>query len=453
MAAAVALAICATPAAARTVELDGHRVDVPAGWPVYRLAEHPRMCVRMDRRAVYLGHPGPSQSCPSQAIGRQRAILLDPGAGAGAGASAVGPPMAETPAASGEEYTGLGFDACAAPSSRAMAAWEGSPYRAVGVYIGGLNRACSQPNLTEEWVSEQVAEGWHLIPTYVGLQAPTSACTSCAKLSPTLASVQGIAAARDAVADAQAIGMGPGSPIYFDMEAYTRTSSATKATLTFLGAWTDQIHALGYTSGVYSSSASGIADLADQVGEEYSLPDDLWFANWNGNRNALDPYIPTTAWTAHQRIHQYRGGHDETWGGTTINIDNNFVEGATFGAATVPPPLPPLTVRRVKPDRGTVSVWVRCGWAEGESCPGQIILRTQARLPLRARPGVPTRVVRVGVSKRGFNLPGGKAHTYRVALNERGRPLLARRGFLKTQLLVAIPGARATRAVRLSLRR
>ncbi|HEY7950020.1 MAG TPA: DUF1906 domain-containing protein [Solirubrobacterales bacterium] len=453
LAAVVLLALLATPAAAKTVHFGGQTVDVPGSWPVYKLAEHPRMCVRMDRRAVYLGHPGPSQSCPSQAIGRQRAILLEPGAGAGAGASAVGPPAPEAPATSGKEYTGLGFDACAAPSSGAMAAWEDSPYRAVGVYIGGLNRACSQPNLTEEWVSEQVAEGWHLIPTYVGLQAPTSACTSCAKLSPGLASAQGIAAALDAVADAQEIGMGPGSPIYFDMEAYTRTSSATKATLTFLGAWTDQIHALGYTSGVYSSSASGIADLADQVGEDYSLPDDLWFANWNGNRNALDPYIPATAWTAHQRIHQYRGGHDETWGGTTINIDNNFVEGATVGAITAPPPLPPLTVRRVKPDRGTVSVWVRCGWAEGESCPGQIILRTQARLPLRARPGVPTRVVRVGVSKRGFSLAGGRAHTYRVALNERGRPLLARRGFLRAQLLVAIPGARATRAVRLSLRR
>jgi len=449
LAAVVLLALLAAPAAAKTVHFGSRAVDVPADWPVYKLAEHPQMCVRMDRRAVYLGRPGPSQSCPSQAIGRQRAILLEPGAGGGAGASAVGPPTPEAPATSGEEYTGLGFDACAAPSSRAMAAWADSPYRAVGVYIGGLNRACSQPNLTEEWVGEQVAEGWHLIPTYVGLQAPTSACTSCAKLTPGLAPVQGAAAARDAVTDAQAIGMGPGSPIYFDMEAYTRTTSATKATLAFLGAWTDQIHALGYTSGVYSSSASGIADLADQVGEEYSLPDDLWFANWNGNRNALDPYVPATAWTAHQRIHQYRGGHDETWGATTINIDNNFVEGATVGGTLAAPVLPPLTVKNVKPQAGTVRVWVRCGWPEGQSCPGRIILRTHARLPLRSRPGASAKVVRVGVSHRTFRLGGGRSHTFRVALNERGRPLLLRRGFLKTQLLVAIPGARATRAVEL----
>src|SRR5262249_56679090 len=100
--------------------------------------------------------------------------------------------------------------------SRAMTAWATSPYRAVGVYIGGANRACSQPNLTTTWVGEQVAAGWHLIPTYVGLQAPTSSCGSCAKLSSSKATAQGTEAASDAVAKAQSVGIGPGSPIYFD---------------------------------------------------------------------------------------------------------------------------------------------------------------------------------------------------------------------------------------------
>ena len=76
--------------------------------------------------------------------------------------------------------------------------------------------------------------------------------------------------------------MGPGSPIYFDMEAYTRTTSATAATLTFLSAWTTQLHALGYVSGVYSSSSSGIADLGRAIGSTYTLPDHVWSANWNG---------------------------------------------------------------------------------------------------------------------------------------------------------------------------
>ncbi len=302
MAAAVVLAICAPPAAARTVDFRGQTVAVPAGWPVYRLAEHPRMCVRLDRRAVYLGTPGASQRCPADAIGRRRAILVDPGARARAGAQASAgvahPGRRER--AGAEDFTGLGFDACAAPSSRAMAAWASSPYRAIGVYIGGANRACSQPNLTTTWVGEQVAAGWHLIPTYVGLQAPTSSCGSCAKLSSSTskATAQGTAAASDAVAKAQSVGIGPGSPIYFDMEAYTRTSSATAATLAFLSAWTVRLHALGYTSGAYSSSSSGIADLARAIGSAYTLPDDIWTANWNGARNTLDPYLPSSAWAS-----------------------------------------------------------------------------------------------------------------------------------------------------------
>jgi hypothetical protein len=451
LAAVVLLALLAAPAAATTIQFRGHGVDVPRGWPVYRLAAHPRMCVRFDRRAVYLGRPGAAQRCPSHAVGRRRAILVDPGARVRARAQAsagVGTPVPGGTVGA-KDFTGLGFDACAAPSSRAMAAWATSPYRAIGVYIGGSNRACSQPNLTTTWVGEQVAAGWHLIPTYVGLQAPTSACGSCAKVSSSKATVQGAEAARDAVAKAQSVGIGPGSPIYFDMEAYTRTSSASAATLAFLSAWTAQLHSLGYTSGAYSSSSSGIADLARAIGGAYTLPDDIWTANWNGARNTLDPYLPAGAWASHQRIHQYRGGHNETYGLTTINIDNDYVDGVTVGEAAARPALPPLTIKHVKPVAGTVRVWVRCGWPEGETCPGQIVLRTHAKLPLGARPGVPKRIVRVAVGHRTFALAGGKSHTFRIALDSRGRPLLRERGLLKAQLLVAIPEARATRAVQL----
>ena len=450
VAALVLLGLLVAPAMARTVHFGGRAVEVPRGWSVLRLAEHPDACVRLDRRAVYLGTPGANQDCPSNAIGRRRAILIEPRSAARprASASAVAPP---TSVSSPEAFTGLGFDACAAPSSRTMTAWAASPYRGIGVYVGGGNRACSQPNLTSTWVGEQVAAGWHLIPTYVGLQAPTSACGSCAKLSTTFskATAQGAEEAIAAVEDAAAIGIGPGSPIYFDMEAYTRTASASSATLTFLSSWTSQLHALGYVSGVYSSSASGIADLGRAVGGTYTLPDHVWTANWNGEQNTLDPYLPSTAWPSHQRIHQYRGGHDETYGLMTINIDNDYVDGATVGASIAAPELPPLTVKHVKPEGGKVRVWVRCGWPEGETCPGQIILRTHARVPLRARRGTPTRVVRIAAGHRTFSLAGGKSHTFVIALNERGRPLLAARGLLKAQLLVAIPDARTTRAVQL----
>jgi hypothetical protein len=548
-------------AGAKTIDFRGREVAVPGGWPVFRLAERPHMCVRMDRRAVYLGRPGTGQRCPASAIGRRRAILIDPGGAARAQASRVAP--AHLSAAS--EFTGLGFDACTAPSRRSMSAWESSPYRAIGVYIGGLNRGCSQPNLTASWVAEQTAAGWSLIPTYVGLQAPSSSCSSCAKLSAGAATSQGVEAAADAVNQARLAGIGEGSPIYFDMESYTPTASATAATLTFLAAWTTRLHELGYDSGVYSSSASGIADLADRLGSSYQQPDDLWIANWNGQQSSSDPYVPASAWSQHQRIHQYRGGHDETYGGVTINIDNNYVEGATAGAgfsgedpqgsfdsATSPAPgqvqitgwafdpnapgkpvsiraylggepgeggtsryelgpvaaqartdvsllypragvahgfdvsfpvvgsgrqrlcvyaldigpgsdellgcravgVPlPLSLLRTTAGGNAIRLRLRCEWPAGIQCPGQILVRAWVSrrfvVRRRGRRLVKTKMVRRAIARRGFRLTGGMSHTFRVGLGSSGR-LLTRDGIgPRAQLVVAIPGGRVGRQLRL----
>src|SRR5579859_586728 len=61
-------------------------------------------------------------------------------------------------------YQGWGFDACQAPSTGQMQAWLSSPFRSIGVYLGGSNRGCSQPTLTASWVSTVGNEGWHLAP-------------------------------------------------------------------------------------------------------------------------------------------------------------------------------------------------------------------------------------------------------------------------------------------------
>jgi hypothetical protein len=341
----------------RSVHFEGRAVHVPQGYRVVRAGAHSRTCVRLDRRVVYLGGPSAEQRCPAGALlGKRRAIVIgaqgrritgdSPAlSGAARGALALARPRAAraskargvaTGSVGGSVFTGLGFDTCSAPSSKAMAAWAESPFRGVGIYIGGENSACSQPNLSASWVSAQTTAGWHLIPTYVGLQAPTSSCSSCAKLTTVAAGSQGAAAAEDAAAVSTAIGIGAGSPIYFDMESYSPTTSATRAVLTFLEAWTNKLHELGYTSGVYSSSGSGIVDLAGQYGTTYSSPDDLWIANWNNAQDTIDSVVPETAWANHQRIHQYRGGHDDTYGGVTINIDSDYVDGATVGVGTPP---------------------------------------------------------------------------------------------------------------------
>jgi Domain of unknown function (DUF1906) len=265
-------------------------------------------------------------------------------------------------------YTGLGFDPCATPSASQMAAWGSSPYRAVGIYVGGTNEACSQPNLTAGWAATEVAAGWHLIPIYVGLQAPGNSC-GCASINPSQAAAEGTAAASDAVNQAEAVGIGTGSPLYFDMEAYSPGGSTTSAVLAFLGAWTAQLHADGYVSGVYSSAASGVSDLVDQYGTGYAEPDDIWFADWNGEETTSSSYIPSGDWSDHQRLHQYSGGVNATYGGVTINIDGDYLDGATagtgnaVGAADTPTASTGPTISPDDPSVGQTLVEGHANWS------------------------------------------------------------------------------------------
>jgi hypothetical protein len=372
----------------RTVTFRGVRVEVPADWPVRRVAGEPG-CVRFDRHAVYLGDPS-EISCPADLVGRTQAVHLttrstqgvarpdrvvtstdspvsvvvsagdDPTLAreiassvtypdataevlapdsiadartlAGATTAAVsGPTLSDT------TFTGQGFDACTARSLTELATWfSASPYKAVNMYIGGASRGCSQPNLNASWVSGAVQQGWVLIPTYVGLQA--SCMTKYPnRIDPAQAAAQGTAAADDAVAQMNVLGLGIGNPIWFDMEAFSYSDTTCRTGVqTFLDAWSAQLRYRGYLPGVYGSAGSTIRSIVDKVGQPgYDLPDQLWIARW-----CTEPYqsscysgtddaeVPAGAWADHQRIRQYRGGHQETWGGVTINVDSNTVDAA-----------------------------------------------------------------------------------------------------------------------------
>jgi hypothetical protein len=237
-------------------------------------------------------------------------------------------------AASGPSvYTGLGFDACTAPSESTMQAWlSSSPYRSIGIYIGGESRACSQPNLTSTWVNDVSAMGWHLLPIYVGLQASCNGFPN--EIDPGSAFGEGQADADAAAADAASLGLGTGNPVYFDMEGFNIDDGVcTGAVQSFLNAWTQELHADGYVSGVYGSSGSTMVALVDAVGTPgFVPPDDIWFAEWNGVADTSSAYIPSNYWIYNQRLHQYAGGHDETWGGVTINIDSDYDDGLLAGS-------------------------------------------------------------------------------------------------------------------------
>lgn len=229
--------------------------------------------------------------------------------------------------------TGKAFDTCDAPTAAKMQAWTASPYDGVGVYVGGVNRTCKeQANLTTSWVT-QVSKSWRIIPIYLGRQAP---CTfrsppNNLKISASEAEAQGKAAATDAIASVYSLGMRHGSAIYYDMEGYDVTNTSCKTTvLKFLSAWTKELHRRGFVSGVYANLNQGAKDLSDAyMSTSYARPDALWIARYDGNPSLKDwtlvngSTIPNSRFAAGQRGKQYLGGHNETWGGVTMNVDSN----------------------------------------------------------------------------------------------------------------------------------
>jgi hypothetical protein len=257
--------------------------------------------------------------------------------------------LAATPAQAGTvvtpgNFTGYGFDQCLAPTQGAMDAWlKNSPFLAVGIYISGDSRACrSQPNLTRTWVSTQLRNGWRLLPITLGPQA------SCSTRFPRYGSdetinprpgadgrygqarAQGRAEAAKAVAAAKGLGIAPRSTLWYDIEGFDHTRThCRESALGFLSGWTFKLHELNYVSGVYSSVGSGIKILDDarvKRPQAFSLPDMIWLARWDGKANTSSSYIRNDGWRPGGRVKQYQGGHNETWGGVTINIDRNFLD-------------------------------------------------------------------------------------------------------------------------------
>jgi Domain of unknown function (DUF1906) len=371
----------------KVVKYRGYSFEVPRSWPVINDSSQPHGCVRFDQHAVYLGAVSGNQLCPSWLLGTTESVLIQPGpaaarpfsaedevarsvtsqapgisltatfgtdpgviyrilasarlpapvrsassadaAGSGgrqlegsaaeiggragtAGRAMPSPPLPLSVAS----YHGRGFDACTAPSRAAMRAWRRhSPYRAIGIYIGGSDRACAQPNLNRAWVRAEASAGWRFIPLYAGPQAAFRELHA--------PSGQGFAAARDAAAQARRLGFARRTPIYYDMEAYR--PSARVAALEFESAWTRELHRLGYSSGVYSSSDSGIVDLSEQYSRHaYAMPNVIYDALWNDTPNTRDRNLRAGQWHM-KRIHQYRGNVTERFGGVKINIDQDYM--------------------------------------------------------------------------------------------------------------------------------
>jgi hypothetical protein len=222
-----------------------------------------------------------------------------------------------------------GFDICSAPSIRTMRVWR-ARFSAVGIYIGGENMACGYGYLSGTWVRTVKAMGWSLLPIYVGPQPPCDKYPG--RIYTKRAAAQGRAAADGAIADANMFGIGRGSPVYYDMEAYNRTRArCVTAVLTFLDAWTRRLNTKGYVSGVYSSADAAIADLQSTSrvdGHRLIKPQCIWIALWDNRKDMNGSgYLTGSAWPRADRSKQYSGPHWVKVGAIKLNIDSDLVDG------------------------------------------------------------------------------------------------------------------------------
>jgi hypothetical protein len=277
---------------------------------------------------------------PSRRPSRRGAVaLLALFAGVAGALGAAAPAQAQTRAMPGS-FTGYAFDTCHAPSQEQMDVWlESSPYWGVGIYIAGENRACAdQPNLTVEWLHRQSRNGWRILPLTVGPQAQCNSRSYDTTISQVRASdyaaarAQGRAEARSTVRAAQSLQIAERSTLWYDLEHYdVSNNDCRRSALAFLSAWTHTLHAMDYRSGVYSSASSGIAalDNADKLSPgSYEMPDQIWWADWqSADRSGIKAkWVRPSSWMPHKRVHQYLGGHHETYGGVRINVDSDFMD-------------------------------------------------------------------------------------------------------------------------------
>jgi hypothetical protein len=240
----------------------------------------------------------------------------------------------------------MGFDACSLPTIAQLTDWiANSPYRVVGVYLGGenLSHCTSTASLNSTWVSTVLGMGWQIIPIWVGPQGGGACSGNCATMSstPATAMSQGESEADSIIAIANADGIGQGSTMMYDMEAYTRGGANTTATQSFLEGWTTELHNKGYLAATYSSHPEFTDWYPNVVNPDVDI---IWFAYFFNTGVACgtecQTVFPTESsfdisssyWLNNHRARQTSSGFNSTYGTTTINIDEDWVDAAMVTA-------------------------------------------------------------------------------------------------------------------------
>lgn len=234
--------------------------------------------------------------------------------------------------------SGQGFDKCYVPTVEQMQTWwESSPYKVINLYIGGISLYCPDSRIDPIWLYQVSQQGWSFIPTWVGPQASCTSFKHRMSPDPNNAYLEGRAEAEAATAKLRKIGLLGDSVVYYDLESYWGADQSCRQTsAAFLRGWVERLHELKIRAGAYGAPCSSY--MTDWTAID-PPPDDVWIAHWytshyDPKATVWDaPCLSNTYWKFQQRLKQYAGGHNETWGGLRFNIDSDVLNG---GLAVLP---------------------------------------------------------------------------------------------------------------------
>jgi probable HAF family extracellular repeat protein len=265
----------------------------------------------------------------------------------------------------------LGFDAATVPDPATMKTWwQSSPYYDIGIYAPGAPNGPTDPALTAAWVTAVTQQGWGIVPIWPGLQSPCGcsnppsgphahdAYPGCHQrgaaqtfsINPIQAQQQGQAQAKAAVKSVKSLGL-DGSIIYVDIENHDtsardeRNLSCGAATEAYVAGWVKGMHqnAGAGSAGVYAIVWNAVPhahesqlDAVDLQGADsvFLSRDDNRVTVWGLNHDS-DSQLDDTLWPNRQRIHQFRTGSQESWGGASLYVDSNVEDAPIAGGNSV----------------------------------------------------------------------------------------------------------------------
>jgi hypothetical protein len=227
-----------------------------------------------------------------------------------------------------------GFDTCANPDPTALEDWwSGTPWWVYGFYLGGANGSYTGCVTSASYAQYAISIGYAVMPIWYGYQMPTSCGNAYfpvqISLNTSTAFSEGVVAANNAAAAAEADGFSAYNVIYYDLEGDgwdTGSATCVDAAEAFVDGWDYQLDVnTPFAGALYGSTCS--SDLNAYAGIQY-VPTNVWASDTNGNPEIFNLLCLSNGyWVDNQRIHQYSAEDYLSYNGYPMYVDEDCVDG------------------------------------------------------------------------------------------------------------------------------